>query len=121
LVDNGRAYCAQKLSTRLRGKEKVEAFWRGDQNVWRTLNHGPALGGWGVAAADSRSELESSARHCDDATLGLVEVFVDVVAECFEGGHVQNVGFISQLALFTLPEKIVERPQESCQSRARAS
>jgi hypothetical protein len=47
---------AKVVAALLRGQEDVKRLWRGDENMRRPLEHGPALRGQGIAGAHSGAD-----------------------------------------------------------------
>ncbi|CAB4902496.1 unannotated protein [freshwater metagenome] len=121
LVDDHRIDLGQDVPRR-RGEHEEQRLGSGDQNVRRSLDHGPAIGSAGVARADSDGNL----RRVQTETLGCLgdadqrssQVALDVHCQSLERRYVEHLGLAG--AVRTQLGQLVEGPQERRQRFARA-
>ena len=92
---------AQDGAALLRRQQNVERLGRGDQNMRRTFQHEAPVLHQSVARAhgcpDLRHQQPAIARHLQNFSEWDFEIFLDVVAERLERGHVENFSAVSQL------------------------
>ncbi len=94
-VDDDGADAAKIFARFARGEQDVERLRRGDEDVGRISKHGGAFFRERVAGADAGANLgaEIAAFNSEALDLGqwAVEVFLDVVRECFERADVDDL------------------------------
>jgi hypothetical protein len=125
LVDDDGADSAEVFPALAGGKEDVERFWSGDEDVRRVAEHGGTLFGQGVAGADAGADLraEETALHGEVLDLGQggVKVFLDVVGESLERADVDDLGTGRELAGERGAEELVDADEEGGEGFAGAS
>ncbi len=111
-VDDDGAYAAEVFAGFAGGEEDIKGFRRGDEDVRRIAEHGGTVFGEGVAGADAgtdfRGEVAAFEGELLDLAEGLVEVFLDVVREGFEGRDVDDLGAGGEIAVDGLAEELVD-------------
>ncbi len=115
-IDDDGVDAAEMLAAFERGEQDVERFGSGDENVWRALEHGAALGGWGVSGADGgadgRAEVAAFEGELLDFAEGSFEVFLDVVGERLEGRDVDDGGSGGEAVFEGFAEEAVNADEE---------
>ena len=115
-VDDDGADVAEVLAGFSGGEEDVERFRRGDEDVGRVAEHGGAVFGEGVSGADAGAnfggEVAAFEGELLDFAEGLVEVFLDVVGEGFEGGDIDDLRAGGEGADDGVAEELVDADEE---------
>ena len=115
---------AQDGAALLRRQQNVKRLGRGDQNMRRTLQHGAPVFHQRVARTHRGANLghqqAAVAGHQQNFSKRDFEIFLDVVAEGFERGDVENFGAVAQFASERLADKAVNAGQESGERFARS-
>ena len=117
LVDDDRADAAQVLAAALGGHEEEERLGGGDEDVGRAAHHGLAGGGGRVARAnradDGRKVVAHLLRESANLVEGFLEVALDVVAEGFEGGDVDDARAVVEVTRLGFTDELVDADEES--------
>ena len=115
---------AQNGAALLRCQQDVERLGRRNQNVRRAFQHQAAVFHQRVAGAHGRPYLghqqAAIASHLQNLSQWDFKIFLDVVAERFERGHVENFCAVVQFARKSLADEPVNAGQESGESLARS-
>jgi hypothetical protein len=122
LVDDDGADTREHLAGLLGGEENVERLWGSDEDVGTIAEHAPAVGGVGIA----RAEADADGGEGDAAGFGeradfgegTFEVLVDVVAEGFQRGAVDDFGVIGEIACAGASDEVVDADEEAGKSFA---
>ena len=123
LVHNQCPHRAQHPPAGLGSEQQIQGFRRGDKNVRRLLDQGPALRRGGVARANFSAHVDLAAlrfvQRCAYSSEWLLQIFSNVVAQRFERRDVNDLRFIGQFGLHAFAEQHVERSQKRRQRLAR--
>ena len=108
---------AGEIGAGFAGREQdVERLGGGDEDVRRTLEHGDAVFGGGVAGADAGADFGGEEAAFEGKLLnfaqGAVEVFLHVVRERLEGADVEDFGGGAEGAGDGLAEERVDGDEE---------
>jgi hypothetical protein len=119
LVHNHRAHGLEHFPAALGGKQEIERFGGGDQDVRGVLEHGGPLGRRGIPGPHRRSYpggIEPHLfRHLADLAPRLGQVLVDVAAQGLERGDVNDPGLLGQLVLDSFPQEMIQRGEKGGQ------
>ena len=120
LVHDDHAGGAQKLAAALRGQEDVQRLGGGDQDVGRAADHEVPLARGRVARAHHGPDLRQWGagllRQCGNCGQRFLQVLLDVVAQGFEGGHIDDRGLVTQRTVVSRRHQVIDRP-EKCGQR----
>ena len=110
LIHDHRLDGTKILAAFLRGQQDVERFRRRHQDVRRMLEHGSPFGGQGIAGADRGANGWAPIAAFQGQLLNfperLVQVFLHVIAECFQWGNVDHRGMGRQRAIDRSADKL---------------
>ena len=122
LVDDYGLDRAKIVAAFLRGQEDVKRLWRGDENMRRPLEHGPALRGQGIAGAhggaDGCAQVAALQGQLLNLPQRLLQVLLHIVAERFERGNVDYRGGWRERAVDCLADQFVDTDEKCGQGLA---
>ena len=117
-------HAAQQRAARLGGKEQIERFGRGDQDVRRVAQQGAAFGARRIPIAHGHADFlgrKPALGHARrDASQRTAQVGLDVVSQRLERGNVEHIGLFFQRAARGQARQAVDEPQKRGERLARA-
>jgi len=115
-VDDHGFDIAQDGAALFGSEQDVERFGRGHQNVRRTPEHQAAVFHQRIAGADGGADLgheqAAVAGHLENFSEGDFEILLDVVAESFERGDVEDFGAVVEFSGEGLADQAIDAGEE---------
>ncbi len=116
LVHDHRLHMAQVFACLRTGEQQIQRLRRGDQDVRRHFQHGHAILGQRVsgtqAGADVRQQVAALQRQLQDLAQRLVQVFLHVVAQCFQRRYIHHLREGREPALDRFDDQAVDGNQK---------
>ena len=123
-IHNHGLHIAQDGAALLRRQQNVERLRRRNQNVRRALQHEPPVFHQSVARAHGRPDLRHQqpaiSRHLQNFSQRDFKILLNVVAEGFERGNIENVGAVAQFPGEGFADEAINACQKSGQRLARS-
>src|SRR5437660_6993285 len=112
LIQDQRSRRAQHPPARFGSEQQIQRLWRRNEDMRRLLNQRLTLRGGRIASAHFGAHIDlapiSLAHERANSSKRLLKIFADIVAQSFERGDVNYLGFIWQLSLRACAEQRVQ-------------
>ena len=111
-IDDHGTHGLQQAPAFIRREQDEERLRRGDEDMWRTLEHLLPIRHRCIACPDQdpqfRHQQAVLQRHLPDFRERFLEIFLDVIAQCLERRDIENPRMVVEFAIERLLKELID-------------